>query len=32
VLESKFTFEELQVLVEALRHGIDAVFRAARAR
>ena len=26
VLESKFTFEELQVLVEALRHGIDAIL------
>ena len=26
VLESKFTFEELQVLVEALRDGIDAIL------
>jgi hypothetical protein len=26
VLESKFTFEELQVLVEALREGIDAIL------
>jgi hypothetical protein len=26
VLESKFTFEELQVLVKALRHGIDAIL------
>ena len=26
VLEYKFTFEELQVLVEALRDGIDAIL------
>jgi hypothetical protein len=26
VLESKFTFEELQVLVKALRDGIDAIL------
>jgi hypothetical protein len=26
VLESKFTFEELQVLVKALRHGIDTIL------
>jgi hypothetical protein len=26
VLESKFTFEELQVLVGALRDGIDAIL------
>ena len=26
VLESKFTFDELQVLVEALRDGIDAIL------
>jgi hypothetical protein len=26
VLESKFTFEELKVLVEALRDGIDAIL------
>jgi hypothetical protein len=26
VLESNFTFEELQVLVEALRGGIDAIL------